>query len=137
MGLVYWLADNQGILFWLTGLSVLMFLGTLVLVPLLVIRIPATYFAHRHREERVIAHRRPVLWLVLELVKSAVGVVLILAGMLMLVLPGQGVLTILMGLTLLNFPGKFRLERWVVSRPAVYQSINWLRRRAGRHPLIL
>jgi hypothetical protein len=132
-----WLIDNQTLLYWLTGLSVLMFMGTLILVPLLVIRMPPTYFAHQHRDERVIARRHPLVRVLLELVKSTVGLVLILAGIVMLVLPGQGVLTILMGLMLLNFPGKFRLERWVVSRPAVYRSINWLRHRAGRHPLIL
>ncbi len=132
-----WLSDNQYLLLGLTALSLLMFIGTLALVPLLVIRMPATYFAHRHREERVVARRHPLVRLVLESVKTLLGLILLVAGLLMLVLPGQGVLTILMGLMLLNFPGKFRLERWLVSRPAVYHAINWLRRRAGRHPLIL
>lgn len=132
-----WLAQNQFLLLWLTVFSILMFLGSLVLVPLLVVRMPATYFAHRHREERVMARRHPVVRLLLEVFKTLLGLILLIAGLLMLVLPGQGVLTILMGLMLLNFPGKFRLERWFVSRPAVYHAINWLRRRAGRHPLIL
>jgi hypothetical protein len=36
---------------------------------------------------------------------------------------------------LLDFPGKYRLERWLATRRAVWRSINWLRRRAGREPL--
>lgn len=61
----------------------------------------------------------------------------LLFGALMLVLPGQGILTILISITLLDFHGKFRLQRWVVSRPGVLDSINWLRKRRGRDPLIL
>jgi hypothetical protein len=38
---------------------------------------------------------------------------------------------------LTDFPGKFRMARWLVSRSAVRTSINWLRRRAGREPLVL
>lgn len=53
----------------------------------------------------------------------------------MLVTPGQGVLMIIAGLVLLEFPGKFRLERWLVTRRHVWRSINWLRRRAGRPEL--
>ena len=52
----------------------------------------------------------------------------------MLVTPGQGVLTIVVGMLLFDFPGKFRLERWLVTRPTVWRSINWLRERAGREP---
>ena len=35
-------------------------------------------------------------------------------------------------LTLIDFPGKYRLECWFVTRPAVWNSVNWLRTRAGR-----
>ncbi|MFO7857997.1 MAG: PGPGW domain-containing protein, partial [Ectothiorhodospiraceae bacterium] len=88
------------------------------------------------REERTLL-RHPVAGLVLLIVKNALDAVLVLAGIAMLVLPGQGVLTILAGLTLMNFPGKYRVERWLMSRPAVFNAVNWLRRRAGRPPLEL
>ena len=68
--------------------------------------------------------------------KNALGFILVVAGIIMLVLPGQGVFTILIGIMLLNFPGKYRLERWIVARRPVLRSINWLRRRAGRAPLV-
>jgi len=55
----------------------------------------------------------------------------------MLVLPGQGLLTILAGLVLLHFPRKHELLRWIVSRPAVLASANWVRHRAGRPPLVV
>ncbi|NIV30742.1 MAG: hypothetical protein GWN58_14950, partial [Anaerolineae bacterium] len=75
--------------------------------------------------------RHPVMGLVVLVLKNLLGLVLLVAGVAMLVLPGQGLLTIVIALTLLNFPGKYHLERWVVSRPPVYRAINWIRRRRG------
>jgi len=69
--------------------------------------------------------------------KNALGYILIVAGIVMLALPGQGILAILIGIMLLNFPGKFRLERWIITRRPVIRSINWLRQRAKRAPLVL
>jgi hypothetical protein len=63
------------------------------------------------------------------------GVVLLLAGILMLVLPGQGLFTMFVGIMMMNFPGKYKLERWVVARGPVLKSINWMRKRAGHEPL--
>jgi hypothetical protein len=70
-------------------------------------------------------------------VKNLMGYVLIAAGIAMLVLPGQGMVTMLLGIILVDLPGKYRLERWLVARGPVFRSINWLRRRAGRDPLVL
>ena len=69
--------------------------------------------------------------------KNLIGYVFVVAGIIMLMLPGQGILTIVIGITLLDFPGKYRLERWVVSRRPVLRSINWVRRRAKRGPLVI
>jgi hypothetical protein len=67
--------------------------------------------------------------------KNALGIVLVVAGLVMLIVPGQGLLTIAVGLMLIDFPGKYRLERWLATRRPVWRSINWLRKRAGRAPL--
>lgn len=130
-----WLPVDPIVFWWLAAFSVLMLLGGIAVVPWIVVRIPADYFAHRRREAVVLTRRNPAVRAGILVIKNAVGAVLIVAGILMLVLPGQGVLTILVGLTLVNFPGKFRVERWIIMRPAVLSSVNWLRRRAGRQPL--
>lgn len=127
--------EYQHLFWWMAAGSVIMLIAGLLIVPWIVVRLPATYFAHRHRNERVVGRRHPVVGAVVLVFKNAVGLVLVLAGIAMLVLPGQVILTILIGLTLLNFPGKYRLERWIVTRPAVLGPINWLRRRRGRQPL--
>ena len=69
--------------------------------------------------------------------KNIFGVVFVLMGLAMLLLPGQGILTIVIGLVLIDFPGKYNLERWIVSRRAVLNSINWLRQRADRGPIVV
>lgn len=79
----------------------------------------------------------PVLRLIGLGLKNAVGVLLFLAGVAMIVLPGQGLLTMLIGISLLDFPGKRHLERRLVGQPAVLRTINKLREKFGRPPLIV
>jgi hypothetical protein len=129
------LQQYQTVLWVLAAASLVLFVATLVLVPMLVIRIPDDYFARPRRPWQPWSHRRPVLRTMLEVAKTLLGVVLVAAGVLMLVLPGQGVVTILAGLTLMSFPGKYRLERWIIARRPVRRFFNWLRRRAGKRPL--
>jgi hypothetical protein len=123
---------NEDLLFLLGAVSVVTFFGSLLLVPWLVVRIPADYFALEERRVAAWQDRHHALrWAVL-IAKNCLGAVLIVMGIAMLILPGQGLLTILVGIVLLNFPGKFRLERWLVRKGPIWRSINWLRRRAGR-----
>jgi archaellum biogenesis protein FlaJ (TadC family) len=117
--------------------SVVMFVGALVLVPIVAIRLPADYFAHHRRERRRLDGYPQVIRIALLALANVLGYVFILAGIAMLVLPGQGVLTILIGVMLADFPGKYRLERWLVTRGPVLNSLNWLRGRAGKPPLVI
>lgn len=128
---------HQTISYWLVGFSVVTFVAGLVLVPWLVVRIPADYFAGRRRA----AHYRigpdtPLAWLLL-VIKNLLGGVLVLLGIAMLVLPGQGLLAIMLGIALMNFPGKYRLERWLISLGPTLKLINQLRCRQGQPALIL
>jgi hypothetical protein len=132
-----WISLNETALWWLAAASVVSFVGTIALVPILVIRIPEDYFAEkkRHRWEPW-AHRHPVIRWMLLIAKNVIGYAFIILGVAMLVLPGQGMLTIIIGIMFINFPGKYRLERWAVTRGPVLSTINRLRLRAGRAPLI-
>ena len=55
----------------------------------------------------------------------------------MIVLPGQGVLTMLIGVSLLDFPGKRQLERRLIGQRALLRTINKLRAKFGRPPLVV
>lgn len=129
------LERNKALLGSLAVLSVVLFLGCLIIVPWLVARIPVDYFETKKRPRTRFAKLHPVLrWSGL-IAKNVLGVILVLAGIAMLVLPGQGVLTLVMGIMLMDFPGKHRLERRIIRIPPVLRSVNWLRRRAGVEPI--
>jgi len=132
-----WMREYQGLLEWLGGLSLLMFVVTLVVLPLVIIYLPEDYFIRDRRDPARQTRRHPAVWLVLTILKNMLGVVLVAAGLVMVALPGQGILTMLIGLTLVNFPGKFTLERRIVSRPSVANTLNRIRETAGRTRLEL
>jgi hypothetical protein len=128
---------HEALIVWLTITSIVTFVATLIAVPWMIVRIPSHYFSHRKRVDKMWAHRHPAIRMLLITGKNILGYILILAGVTMLVLPGQGMLTILIGIILIDIPGKFRFEKWVVTRPPVLRSINWLRLRARRAPLVI
>jgi hypothetical protein len=112
-----------------------MFLMTPIVIGWIVIRLPRDYFTAERQIAAAAWHRHPLLRPFTFVVKNLTGIVLLLAGVVMLVTPGQGVLTIAVGLTLVDFPGKRRCERWLATRPPVWRAINWLRERAGHEAL--
>ena len=130
-----WLEANETLLWSLSVASVLMFVGTLIAMPVMVARLPADYFTRR--PVRDWPARRPVLHLLLVILKNALGVVLLLAGLAMLVLPGQGLLTLLVAVMLLDFPGKRRLQQWLIRRQPIFRAANWIRAKRHRPPLEL
>jgi len=123
-----WADANTTLLVWVgVGSLVLLVVGLLVL-PVIVVRIPSDFFVRPHPPPR-----HPLL----RIVRNLVGLVVILAGVAMLVLPGQGILTILAGLALVDFPGKRRLELAIVRRPIVRRAVEAMRFRRGAPPLDL
>ncbi|MCL2669491.1 MAG: hypothetical protein FWE89_02290 [Syntrophaceae bacterium] len=133
--LFQWISGHGVLLWWLAVSSAVMFFATLIALPWLLVIIPADYFTRAGRRRRAEAIRHPVLRLLARIGRNLFGLILLLVGAVMLVLPGQGVLTILAGLVFLDFPGKWRIEYWIISRPSIRRSINWLRQRRGHPPL--
>jgi hypothetical protein len=120
---------------WMLGVaSAAMLVISAMLIPFLIVRLPADFYAESNHRRRLFQDR-PMLRIVFLAVKNMLGACLLVAGILMLVLPGQGLLTILAALALLDFPGKRRLEMRILHQPAILRSINWLRERGGRKPL--
>ncbi len=124
----------QQVLLWTSGLSLVAVLATIAAVPWVVGRLPADYFSRERRVSWRKMASAPLYAHIVTGLKNLLGSVLVIVGAIMLVTPGQGVLTILTGLLVMNFPGKYRLERWLVSRPGVLRALNWLRGRRGQPP---
>ena len=129
------LAAHEAMLGWLGLLSLLMFFGSAVAIPWILVRLPADYFASSRPSPWRRGRRSPLLHLPLRLLKNLAGLALLLLGLLLLVLPGQGLLTILIGVALLDFPRKYELLAWLLGRPGIRDSANWLRRKYARPPL--
>jgi hypothetical protein len=130
--IVSWVREYQDLLEMLGVLSLLLFVVTLVIFPLVIVFLPEDYFVRHRRDPAHQTRRHPAIWLTLTILKNIVGWAFILAGIAMLVLPGQGILTILIGVSLANFPGKYALERRLVRKPAVARTLNRIREKAGK-----
>lgn len=133
--LVDWYRGHPEVVNWGIGLSFVMFVGTLLIVPVLVARIPDDYFIRDADTPGTFPQRHWVVSLAGHIVKNLLGVIIVLMGVVMLFVPGQGVLTILIGVILLDFPGKRRLELALIRRPAILKAVNWMRQKAGRKAL--
>jgi hypothetical protein len=120
----------------LTALSIIFFVGTLIAIPFILVRLPADYFDTRVPRHWLKDHH-PVLRLAGHLVKNVVGSIFLFAGFLMLFLPGQGILTMLIGISMLDFPGKRKIEAKLIGQPAVLGAINAMRRKFDKPPLTL
>lgn len=107
--------------------SALFFVLSVALVPWLVVRIPADYLVRPSRE-------RPLL---LHVARNAGGLLLVALGLVLLVLPGQGMLTVLVGVALLDLPVKRRLLRRILCQKTVRATVQKLRARAHRAPLLV
>jgi hypothetical protein len=129
-----WADANSTLLWWLFAASLALFVLAPLAVVWVVIQLPADYFLEKRRGASPGREKHP-WWPLVLIAKNLLGILLLLAGLVMLFVPGQGLLTLAAGLILVDFPGKFRLQRWLVLQRPVWRSLNWLRRRAGREPL--
>ncbi|CAC9566570.1 hypothetical protein BPUTSESOX_1003 [uncultured Gammaproteobacteria bacterium] len=109
-------------------ISGIVFVVSLLAMPFLLGKIPVDYFSQSNQCKRDCNF-------VVATIKNLVGLVLLLAGIIMLVTPGQGIISILLGLFLMEFPGKRKLELKLISNDTTFQAINWLRNKAGAPPL--
>jgi hypothetical protein len=120
------------------GLFLITFVTSLVLVSIILVKIPSTYFKHDHPRE-LWAGRHPAIRLAGMIGKNLLGLVLVVVGIILSIpgVPGQGLLTVLLGIMLVDFPGKRQLERKLLERPSVLKTVNSLRHRFGKPELVL
>jgi len=130
---VQFLNEYSSLLEWLGFLSVLTFIGSLIAIPWIIARLPVNYFI-RHRQLVAESHsRHPLVARLTFVLRNFVGIVFIVAGIVMLVLPGQGIITILIGISFMDFPKKHHLVDYLVRRQRVIRFLNWIRKK-GRKP---
>ncbi len=107
--------------------SIIFLVLSILLTPKMIALIPSDYFTQSRRNSK--SKSFSVFRLGLFFIKNTIGALLMVSGILMLVLPGQGLLTIFASLLLLDFPGKYKFERYLIKKPAILNSLNWIRRK--------
>jgi len=128
-----YMIEYQDHLIMLGWISALMFVISLLLTPYLLGKIPIEYFVHTNQHKLEIKHPGH---LIVVIIRTLIGFVLLLAGIVMLVTPGQGVISILLGLFLMEFPGKRRLELELIHHDPTFKTLNWLRAKANKPPFM-
>lgn len=103
----------------------------------LIVKLRPDHFCGKGPAHPKFANRPALRWAV-KAAKNMAGVLLILAGLVLSLpgIPGPGLLVVFFGLTLLDFPGKRRAEAWLIGRKRILRTVNWLRRRFHRPPMI-
>jgi len=116
---------------WISGVALT--IGVIV-IPWILVEMPADAFTNVKRyswlDKKPASVRIPF-----RIIKNLLAFGLILLGAVMFVTPGPGMFPILLGVLLADFPGNLKLQRWILSKPYVMNSMNLLRRKFRRPPL--
>ncbi len=124
------------ILQWLGFMSVVTFIGSLLFIPWLILRLEPDYFVSRQREPELHNRYHPLIALLVVIFRNGLGLLLLAAGIAMIFLPGQGIITLIIGLSVMVFPGKQVLLEKVVQQERVRKSLNWIRSKGGKSPFV-
>jgi len=129
--------ENAGVLFnqhtallaVLGAASFILLVVSLLASPWLLAKFPVDYFS-----KPVSAAPQSALQILISIIRTALGLLLVMAGIIMFVTPGPGLVFLVIGLALCEFPGKHTLLSRLVSKPSVLKTLNWLRAKAKKPP---
>lgn len=125
-----WLSEYRLLFSLIAGISIVLLTLTVMATPWLVARLPTDYLLTRHTRQ---PSGNPVKWLV-DVLRSIIGTLLMLLGLVLMITPGPGLLVLLMGLSITRFPGKQRLLVYLATQPSVFRSLNWMRQKHDKPP---
>jgi len=121
-------------LLWVSTASGIGLLILAIVIPWLIVKMPVDYFSHPKRYNRL--DRKPAMIRIpLRILKNILVIALLVVGGIMFLTPASGLFPILLGVVLADFPGKHKLERWILCRDSIRNSMNWLRRKFRRKPV--
>ena len=115
--------------------SIILLIISILFIPHIIASLPQDYFINSARQTRL--RQLSFIRVIVLVAKNLLGLVLVLCGLIMLVTPGQGLLTLLAGIFILEFPGKYKFEQYLVNRPGILKTLNWIRRRKNVPDLLI
>jgi hypothetical protein len=122
----------QDVLLVIGIVSFVLFLVSLIVVPIIIINLPADHFIQSRKKKKKITS---VYRAVFHFFKNLLGIFFLALGVILLILPGPGWLTILVGVALLDFPFKHKLEMKILSLPLLRKTIDRYRLKHNKAPL--
>lgn len=131
-----WMSLTLGRILVGVGLFIVSLIASAVIVAVVIVKIPANYFSSHYQQDFLPNSSWFTRWGAV-IAKNMIGLLLVIAGIIMLIGPGQGILTILIGLILMDIPGKRPLEARIIKRPPVLAVVNALRMRYDKPPLVM
>ena len=141
--MIKWLTDYWASLTWndilvAAGLFLASVIISFVGLAIAAVKIPKNYFSSHYRQDFLPDSSWIVRWGA-TIAKNVLGVILIALGVVLSLpgIPGPGILSILIGLIMLDIPGKRPLEFRIIKLPKVLSSINGLRKKFGKEPLVV
>lgn len=126
--------DHKTLLIIVSIISLLTFIGSILIIPIIIINLSPDYFYERRRS--MLPYSNPVIRYTLLILKNLLGYLLLVLGIIMLFIPGQGLLSMALGILLINFPGKKRLEYKFFTNKKILKLINSIRHKAGKETII-
>lgn len=120
------------------GLFVLSLGVSFAAIALVMVKIPENYFSSHYERDFMPGSSWLVRWGAV-ILKNMLGVFLVALGIVLSLpgVPGQGFLTIFLGIIMLDIPGKRPWEAKIIKRPSILSTINNLRARYNKPPLVL
>ena len=130
-----WIDSHAPLLLSITILSLIMFIATIIAIPIFFVAIPYDFFAHREKRFPILKNTHPALRILIIILKNIIGSIFLLLGFIMLFLPGQGLLTILVGISFIDFAGKRKFILKIIQNEKVLNSLNKIRKHFNKKPL--
>ncbi|MEP7039633.1 MAG: PGPGW domain-containing protein [Acidobacteriota bacterium] len=132
----FWQSLTWGKIVWGLAFTVISIIASYGLIVIGMIKIPADYFSPSYVKKVNPDQHFSLRWSA-TILKNIVGIILIIAGIIMIFTPGPGVPTILLGLIMMDIPGKRPLEAKLIQRHMVLSAVNELRSKYNKPPLIM
>jgi hypothetical protein len=132
----FWASLTLGRIIFAAAVFIVTLLASALIVGIVIVKIPENYFSSHYQEDFLPNASWLTRWGVV-IAKNILGLILVIAGIIMLIGPGQGILTILIGLIMLDIPGKRPLEAKIIQRPTILSAVNGLRARYNKPPLVM
>ena len=119
--------NYQGILIYVSLLSIFLFIISIIVTPIIICKIPHNYFIKEKKRISIFK----------KIIKNIFGIFFLIIGFVFLFTPGQGILTILIGIIFLDFPNKKNLQMKFIKKYKIIKPLNYIRRKFNKKEFIL